>query len=295
MARPELGERIGELVAGVALGVVAEHGLDGPAALRAHPLGAAPERDRDVGGVLGAVQLGVDQARVVVLHGDHDGVPEPAGAADLIALAGHTMPGGHELRRLVGVDMQKRARLAPLKALERLARAAPPTPDAVALEHLPHRRAMAADQRGQAHRPPVRPRAGIEDRLLIAGAQRPRTGMRHRPTRGTPRAAQALGVRRLLPTIPRARHRRRRTAHRTSNPDAPTPRPAPDRPSRAWHAVRTCTYRLSCVRPSRWALRWLAPLSLRRRPDTSLSQPPNPSNRSASSTASGGADALREP
>ena len=59
-----------------------------------------------------------------------------------------------------------------------------------------------------------------------------------------------------------------------------------DRPSRAWHAVRTCTYRLSCVRPSRWALRWLAPLSLRRRPDTSQTQPANPSIRSAGSTDS---------
>ena len=34
------------------------------------------------------------------------------------------------------------------------------------------------------------------------------------------------------------------------------------------------------------ALRWLAPLTLRRRPDTSLAQPANPSIRSAGSTAS---------
>jgi len=44
---------------------------------------------------------------VVVLDGDDDGVPEPAGAADLIALAGHAMAGRVELRRLVRVCPMK--------------------------------------------------------------------------------------------------------------------------------------------------------------------------------------------
>src|SRR3954466_11000636 len=45
VAGAELGERVGELVAGrVAAGVVAHHGLDGPAALLCHPRGGAPQR-----------------------------------------------------------------------------------------------------------------------------------------------------------------------------------------------------------------------------------------------------------
>ena len=45
---------------------------------------------------------------------------------DKVSLAGHAMPGRQELRRAVGVDVQKRAGLAPLKALIGLSRVAPP-------------------------------------------------------------------------------------------------------------------------------------------------------------------------
>jgi hypothetical protein len=95
------------------------------------------------------VQLGVDEPAVVVLDGDHDGVAQAARAPDLVALPGHAMSRRVELRSLVGVEMQQHARLAPLKALERLTLAASATRDAVAPEHAVDRRAVAADQRRQ--------------------------------------------------------------------------------------------------------------------------------------------------
>jgi hypothetical protein len=205
-------------VAGVALGVVAEDRLQRATALLAHPGGGAREGDGDVRGVLGAVQLGVNQAAVVVLDGDHDRVPQPAGAAVLIALARHAMPRREELRRLVGVDVQQRARLAPLKAPEGLAAAAAPTRHAVALEDLPHCRTVTANQHGKPHGPPVRPGAGIEDAPLLNRTERPRARPWDRPARRTPRTAGPLGHRRPLEAIARRRHRRRRTAHRTSDP-----------------------------------------------------------------------------
>jgi hypothetical protein len=63
VAGAELVERLREPVAGVALGVVAEDGLDRTAALLAQPGGGAREGDGDVDRVLGAVQLGVDQGQ----------------------------------------------------------------------------------------------------------------------------------------------------------------------------------------------------------------------------------------
>jgi len=161
------------------------------------------------GGVLSAVQLGVDEAGVVVLNGDDDGVPEAAGAIGLVAVASHAMTGLKELRSLVGVDVQQRAGLTPLKALERLARAAPPARDAVAPEHAVDGRAMAADERRQSHRPPVRPSAGIEDALLLDLAEYPRTRPRDRPPRRIPHAAGALRLGCPLPTIARRRDGRR--------------------------------------------------------------------------------------
>jgi hypothetical protein len=44
-------------------------------------------------------------------------VAEAASTTDLVAVAGNAMPGLKELRGLVGVDMQQRAGLAPLKRL----------------------------------------------------------------------------------------------------------------------------------------------------------------------------------
>jgi len=58
------------------------------------------------------------------------------------------------------------------------------------------------------------------------------------------------------------------------------------KPSRASRAVRTGIYRHSRVRPSGWALRWMAPLSLRRRPDTIPFHPANPSTKSVGTSSS---------
>jgi hypothetical protein len=189
----------------------------------------------------------------------------------LLAIAGDAVAGRKEFRRAVGVDVQQRAGLARLKPLERLALAATATRDTVALEDLPHRRAMTAGECRQTHRPPVRAGARLEDPLLDLDAQCPWTRLRHRPARAhtTPRWH-------ARPPRPAPNDRARRTQSSANTPShrrsrAPSRRREGARPSRAWHAVRTCTYRLSCVRPSRWALRWLAPLSLRRRPDTTPS------------------------
>src|SRR5215207_5298169 len=68
----ESGERVTKLEAGgVALRVVAHDRLDGSAALFAHPDSGAPERGRDRRGVLGRVDLAVDQAGVVIDDPDH--------------------------------------------------------------------------------------------------------------------------------------------------------------------------------------------------------------------------------
>ena len=85
---PSSASAAGEGVAGVALGVVAHDRLDGAAALLAHPGRAAAQGERDVGGVLGAVQLGIDQAAVVVLDGDHDASCPARGRGRSGAVAG---------------------------------------------------------------------------------------------------------------------------------------------------------------------------------------------------------------
>ncbi len=55
---------------------------------------------------------------MVVLNGDHDGVAQTGAAALLAAVTGDAMAGLLELRGLVGVDVQQRAGLRPLVALE---------------------------------------------------------------------------------------------------------------------------------------------------------------------------------
>jgi hypothetical protein len=74
------------------------------------------------------------------LDGDHDGVPEAAGAAVSVAIARDPVTRRLELRGLVGVDVQQRPRQAPLKPLEGLTLPAAPPRDAVTLEDLPNRR-----------------------------------------------------------------------------------------------------------------------------------------------------------
>src|SRR4030095_17160328 len=162
----------------------------------------------------------------VVLDGDHDGVAQAARAPD-IALVDDAMARRVELRGLVGVDVQQRAGLAPLKALERLARAAATARDAVALEHPVDRPAVPADQRRQTHRPPVGASAGIEDDPLLGARQRPRTRPRDRTAWRTPHAAGALSLRRPTPPIARRDDRRRRTTQRESDRPRRLPRKHP--------------------------------------------------------------------
>ena len=66
VAGAELGQRVLEGVAGVGLVVVAHDRLDGPAALLGHPGRGAPQGRRGGHGGLGAVQLDVGQAAVVI-------------------------------------------------------------------------------------------------------------------------------------------------------------------------------------------------------------------------------------
>src|SRR3954469_11664336 len=73
---------------------------------------------------------------------------------------------------------------------------------------------MASGQPRQAHRPPVRAGAGIEDALLLGRAQRPRTRPRDRPPRRAPRPTDALALAGLKPPITSGRHCRGRAAHR---------------------------------------------------------------------------------
>jgi hypothetical protein len=73
------------------------------------------------------VQLGVDDPGVVVLDGDHDGLAEVARPVVLVAVAGDPVAWLEELGRRIGVDVQQRARLAPLKAPVGLTLSAPPT------------------------------------------------------------------------------------------------------------------------------------------------------------------------
>jgi hypothetical protein len=94
VAGAELGQRAREQVAlGVALGVVGHDRFERAAALFAHPGRGALERDRSVDGVLGAVQLGVDEEAVAVLDSDHDRLADVARTIVLVAIASHSVPG----------------------------------------------------------------------------------------------------------------------------------------------------------------------------------------------------------
>src|SRR4051794_22524860 len=85
-------------------------------------------------------------------------------------------PGPPEPWALGGVDVQQRPGLGPFVSPRALrAFGASLTTDAMTLQHLPARRAMPAGEPRQAHRPPVRLGAGIEDDLLLLAAERPRT------------------------------------------------------------------------------------------------------------------------
>src|SRR3954452_897027 len=104
--------------------------------------------------------------------------PAWRGGGHLRGVAGGPVPHTLELGQLEGIDVQQRPRLGPLIAPGALrALGAALTTDAVTFEDLPDRRAVPTGQPRQTHRPPVRPRAGIEDRPLISDAQSPRAGM----------------------------------------------------------------------------------------------------------------------
>src|SRR4051794_14678807 len=110
------------------------------------------------------------------------------------ALAGRPMAGLVELDDRERVDVQQRARLGPLKAPGRRLglRAASPPRTAMALEHLPRRRAMPAGDRRKTHRPPVRPGPRLENLLLELRTQRPRTRLGNRAARLQTGATLAL-------------------------------------------------------------------------------------------------------
>src|SRR5690606_38151099 len=94
--------------------VVAHDRLDGAAALLDKPSGGATQTGGDVGGVLGAVQLAVRQARVVVLDADDDRLADPPGPRGLAAIAGGPVARRVELRGRKRVDVQQGAGLGPL-------------------------------------------------------------------------------------------------------------------------------------------------------------------------------------
>jgi hypothetical protein len=164
------------------------------------------------------MQLAVGQAGVVVDDTDDLDLARPAAAVALAAVTVRPVAGPVELRQLEGIDVQQRAGLGPLIAPGRLPRLAAPLPaHAVALEHLPARRAVPAGQPRQAHRPPIGLLARAEDRLLVFVAERPRARLRDRSTRRTPRAAGPLDITGLKPPLPGRGHRRRRASHRAGD------------------------------------------------------------------------------
>ena len=225
---PSSAEGVAELVAGgVALRVVAHDRLDGAAALLAKPVGGAAQRGRDGDRVLGAVQLAVGQAGVIVDDADHLDRAGPAGLVLLGALPGRPVPRPVELRQLERVDVQQRPGLGPLiaAACSAAALAAPPARDAMTRQHLVDRRAMPAGQELQLHRPVVGLLARGQDRPLSLSAQRPRTRPRPRGLRVRRHASDArsssLAATPAMPP-PMRRGRRNRTLSRRGPKRAPT-------------------------------------------------------------------------
>src|ERR671917_2823833 len=154
------------------------------------------------------MQLGVDQPRVIVLNGDHDGMAHSALPATVVTLL-DAVARRVKARRLVGVDVQQRPGLRPLKAFERLAAGAPTPRATVTTQHLPDRRAVKARQRRQSHRPPIRALTRIYDPLLLLCTERMRTRLRHRPARRQAAEVRATASVSLLPTQPVGPDRRR--------------------------------------------------------------------------------------
>ena len=117
MAGAELDQGVVEGVAGgVALRVVRHHGLDRAAALLSKPPGGASQRGRDGGGVLGAVELAVDQAGVVVDDADDLTVPARRVLWRSARAPVAQCPGRSNFGRLERIDVQQGASFGPLVA-----------------------------------------------------------------------------------------------------------------------------------------------------------------------------------
>ena len=277
MAGAELGERVTEGMAGVALGVV----VTSPPGRARSPARASTrrraQRDRDRRGVLGRVQLAVDQAAVVVDDADHDRL---AGVARLVraqrARRFARWPGRSNFGTLKASMCNSAPASAPLIAPGRLAlRGAPPPRDAVA----PAGHAQIVERCR-----PTRACSRIGPQFVRSRASRIRCSSTalsahgqdrgHRPARRTPHARCPLALRCAQPTIPRRRHRRRRTPHRTSD----RPRLLAGEKARDHLPLGTRSEPASTVHPSgllseleSWQTR-----TLRRRPHVSLSRPLSP-------------------
>ena len=171
-----------------------------------------------------------------------------AGAAvarELGAIPRRPVPGHVETLQALGVHVQQRARLGPLIAPKGpLPRRPAPSRDAVAGQHLPHRRAPKADQARQPGRSVVGPLARIQNALLDGVLELPRT--RPRPRRPRPQDT---------PATPARPHSQPASGATTCAPwplkrnSAPPPR-AEKHPPRSngstanGHPRRACIYRL---------------------------------------------------
>jgi hypothetical protein len=161
--------------------------------------------------VLVWLQLDVGQPRVVV----DDAVQEVETDA-AVELARHPLSAGlavagdREPRQLLDVDVQQRTRTRPLVAAERLALAARPARETIAVQHLPDRRSRPANDSRQAARPEVRLAPRAHDRVFLRRRQPARLAMRATRTIDPPARRSSVGQSNALAPMPPAMRRRRR-------------------------------------------------------------------------------------
>jgi hypothetical protein len=138
VARPEFAEH-GLKVAAAAIGerVIGHHRLGPAGALVAHPRSGATQRDRRGLAAVGAVQLDVGQARMVINDAVRVDIAGAPVAREFAAIACRPVPRHAKALQALGVHVQQRPRLRPLIAAKRPfpRRPAPPR-STVAGQHL---------------------------------------------------------------------------------------------------------------------------------------------------------------
>jgi len=153
--------------------------------------------------VVGAVQLHVGKATVIVDHAVGVGLTGVSGPMALGAVAVRPVAGAIEALETLDVEMKQRPGLGPLIAAIGLAglRAAA-NGASVSAQHLPDRRAMAAADALQASRAVVGALASVEDLSLSLGVKLPGTAARAWRARSQALARGPLGMRRRDPAVP---------------------------------------------------------------------------------------------